>query len=268
MYKVVKRFADLLADSIVGLDGTKVFVGRTSLEFPDYDSLEKVMVEKNKPHMAIIANTKYSPAFQLADKKDVCTISAIVHTGVSAASYSLSGQHRGNNSFVLEITQSGPPGSAIYKLSKDNGNIFGAPLTVPGNGQVNIDDGTILSFGVEGNLATGDRYSWQTISMKELIYQTDTFISGLSINIHCADEAEYFGNDDFSGFIDQIVIFFQQNRAIHDNEYIYNISLDRGAHPQSGIRKGLFYGVITAIIEGAMYYKNQIPLIGETLVEV
>jgi len=269
MSKVVKRLASLISEKIVGIDGSKVFKGRYSLEFPDYEFIESAQVKKDQPYMAmVIASQKYDSAYTLADKKEIQTVSDIIHAGSSTASYSISGDHRGNNDFLLKITVSGSLGVAEYQLSKDNGETFEDSQVIPESGQVEIGDGTILTFGSEGNLVVGETYSWVTISMSELTYCTDTFIIKTVIQIYTADGIELFGDDNFTGYQEQVRDFITENRAIHDGSYIYRINLDQKAQPYSDTRNDLYRGLTSVIIEGALYYKKQIPLIGKAIAEV
>lgn len=270
MSNIVEKLKDMLVDSIIGRKAVaKVFTDRATLEFPDYDFLENVNVRKDEPYMAlIIASQAYSSMHRLVEKTAIQTVSEIEHQGSSQASFDLSGSHRGNNYFILEIVTSGALGAAEYHLSKDGGESFGEAQTVPPGGQVAIGDGTTLTFGAEGDLVAGDSYYWQTVSMMELKYRTDELTVRIVIELYTADEIELLGNDNFTGYFDQLKSFFTEQRAIHDGEHIFRINLDRKAQPYSDFRAGKFRGVISVIIEGALYYKKQVPLIGALVEEV
>lgn len=270
MSNIVEKLKDMLVDNIIGRKAaTKVFTDRATLEFPDYDFLENVDVKKDEPYMALIISSQaYSSMHRLVEKTAIQTVSEIEHQGSSQASFDLSGTHRGNNDFVLEIVTSGSPGAAEYRLSKDGGESFGEVQTVPADGQVTIGDGTTLTFGAEGDLVAGDSYFWQTISMMELKYRTDELSIRTIIELYTADEIELLGDDNFTGYLDQLRSFFIEQRAIHDGEHIFRVNLDRKAQPYSDFRGGKFRGVISVIIEGALYYKKQVPLIGALAEEV
>lgn len=270
MSNIVEKLRDLLADSIIGRKSTgKVFINRATLEFPDYDFLENVKVQKDEPYMAlVIASQAYNSMHRLVKKTAIQTVSEIEHQGSSQASYNMSGIHRGNNSIVLEIVTSGAFGVAEYRLSKDGGESFGEVQTVPADGQVAIGDGTTLTFGGEGDLVAGDSYSWQTVSMMELKYQTDELTIRIVIEIYTSDDVELLGDNDFKGYLYQLKSFFTEQRAIHDGKHIFRVNLDRKAQPYSDFRAGKFRGVISVIIDGALYHKKQVPLIGALAEEV
>ena len=270
MSNIVEKLKDLLVDSIIGRKGgAKVFINRATLEFPDYDFLENVDIQKDEPYMAlIIASQSYNSMHRLVEKTVIQTISEIEHQGSSQASYDLSGTHRGNNSFVLEIVASGALGVAEYHLSKDGGESFGEVHTVPPDGQVAIGDGTIFTFGEEGDLVDGDSYFWQTISMMELNYQTDEMTVQIVIELYTANEVELLGDDEFTGYLDQLKSFFIEQRAIHDGQHVFRVNLDKKVQPYSDFRAGKFRGVMSVIIDGALYHKKQVPLIGALVEEV
>jgi hypothetical protein len=268
MYKITKRLAELLVDHIVGPNGTKVFNDRYTLHFPGDDEIEKAGVALNNPYMSILNSPKFQRKRGLAKTEPVQTISDIVHTGSSVASYSLSGKHIGNNNYVLEITLSGPLSVAAYRLSDDGGESFRMSEVISGNGQVEIGDGTTIVFGSEGNLVAGDRYIWNTVSVQKQTHQTHSFTTKASISIHCGTERELYGEGNFVGYIDQLLSFFQRNGHIHDGKYIYQIDLDEGSQPYMEKRNDTYYGVLIVIISGELYYEKQVPLIGETAVEV
>ena len=268
MYKITKRLTEMLVNHLVGPNGTKVFEGRYSLHFPSDDEIEKIGIALNNPYMSILNSPKFQRERRLAKTETVQTISDIAHTGSSVASYSLSGKHIGNNNYILEITLSGSLSVAAYRLSDDNGESFGMSAVIPGNGQVVIGDGTTMIFGSEGNLVAGDRYIWNTISVQKQTRQTHSFTTKASISIHCGTELELYGEGNFEGYIDQLLSFFQLNGQIHDGKYIYQIDLDEGSQPYTEKRNDTYYGVLLVIISGELYYEKQVPLIGETAVEV
>jgi len=262
MYKAVKKLSELLADHIVGLNNKKVFTERVSYVFPDFDFLES-NVKKYEPYMfVLIARQNFIEDYLLADTVDIQTISSVTHQGTSVASYSLSGSHIGNHKYQLKIETSGPLGTAEYRLSGDDGQTWGSLETVQANGQITIADGTIFTFGAEGDLIQGDIYSWETVSMQDKIFQTDRLTFALRIEIYAAYEDEFFGTGSRLGYPDQLLNFFKANRAIHDDEYIYRLNLDKGAQPLSDIRAGLFRSGVSVMLEGSLYHKIRVPLIG------
>lgn len=262
MYKSIKILSDLLVDSIVGLNNKKVFAERVSYDFPDYNFLESI-VKKYEPYMfVLILRQNFINEYTLADTKDIQTVSAVMHSGTSSASYSLSGSHIGNHKYQLKIETGGSLGIAEYRLSGDDGQTWGSLETVPANGQIAIGDGTIFTFGSEGDLVQGDIYSWETVSMQDKIFQTDKFMFALRIEIYAAYEDEFFGTDSRLGYPDQLLNFFSENRAIDDGEYIYRINLDKGSQPLSDIRAGLFRSGVSVLLEGSLYHTIRVPLIG------
>ena len=267
---IVEILAGIIADNIIGRDGTtKVFLNRYTTEFPDYEFIEKADVKANQPYMAIvIASQSYNPNYYLADRQDIQTISDITHTGTSIASYALSGTHRGNNSFAIRIAASGALGVAQYEWSKDGGEIYTSPQIVPANGQIDNGDGTIFIFGDEGDLVMGDVYTWDTVSLKELTYHTDTVNYNVSIQLYVNNADELFGKTGFTGYLDQLRKIFIENRAITDGDYIYRVSLNKKAQPYSDSRAGKYRGLLSVIVEGALYYKKQVPLIGAVTEEI
>jgi hypothetical protein len=266
---IIERLGSLLADNIIGRDGTsKIFVKRYTVHFPDYDFIEKVDVKENQPYMAlIISSYVFNSNYHLANKKAIQTISDIDHQGTSAASYVLTGTHRGNNNFVIRIAASGALGTAQYQWSKDGGDNYTNAQVVPPNGQIINGDGTTFTFGSEGNLVMGDVYTWETVSMMELTYCTDAVVYNVSIQLYTATKIELFGNTKFTGYLDQLRQFFVEHRAINDSEYIYRVSLNKKAQPYSDTRAGKYRGLLTIVIEGALYHKKQVPIIGTTTVE-
>jgi hypothetical protein len=262
MYKVVKKLSEMLADHVIGLNNTKVFAERVSYVFPDFDFLES-NIKKHKPYMfVLIARQNFIDDYILSDTVDIQTISSIAHQGTSPASYSISGDHIGNHKYQLKIETSGSLGAAEYRLSLNDGQTWGSLETVPSDGNITIGDATIFTFGAEGDLVQGDIYSWETVSMQDKIFQTDKFTFALRIEIYAAYEDEFFGTDSRLGYPDQVLNFFKANRAIHDNEYIYRINLDKSAQPLSDIRAGLFRSGVSVILEGSLYHTIRVPLIG------
>lgn len=270
MSNIIERLGSLLADNIIGRDGTsKVFTKRYSVQFPDYDFIERADVQENKPYMALVISSQtFNPNYHLADKNTIQTISDITHQGSSAASYVLTGTHRGNNKFAIRIAASGALGIAQYQWSKDGGDNYTSAQVVPLNGQIINGDGTTFTFGSEGNLVMGDVYLWETVSMMENTYCTDAVVYNVSIQLYTSTQIELFGNTGFTGYLDQLRQFFVGHRAIDDSEYIYRVSLNKKAQPYSDTRAGKYRGLLTIVIEGALYHKKQVPIIGATTVEV
>lgn len=269
MLKVVEKLASMLENHVIGTNGqTKVFTDRTTLEFPDYEFIENVKVVANEPYMAIVFGPRYTPSYNLVKTEPINEISDIVHQGSSQASYSIVGDHRGNNSYIIEIVTGGPLGTAEYRISTDGGETWTDPATVPVSGAIEIGDGTVFQFGPEGDLVQGDTYSWETKSLLELTYQTDEVVIDLAIDVYTANAKELLGDAAFDGYLKQIRTFFQANRAIHENGDIWRIALGRGNQPYSDVRAGKYRGFIAAEISGALYYKKQVPTVEALDLEV
>lgn len=262
MPDIVGKLGEFLASRIVGLDGSScIFMGRVSHVFPDLNFISNAVV-KNAPYLSIpIASGVYKSSYLLVNKNNIRTISEVIHSGTSAAGADISGAHRGNNNFLLEIISGGFRGQAIFRLSSDGGISWGENQSVPHNGQIEIGDGTILTLGAQEELIEGETYAWQTVSMQERIYQTDDLMLRLALNFYAASEVELFGNADFEGYFQQAVNIIKENRAISDGEHIWKLSLDAEAQPISDQRADKYRVVIGTILEGSLYYKKRVPLI-------
>jgi hypothetical protein len=259
----------MLEQTIVGTDGQmKVFTGRTTLEFPDYEFITEVDVKANQPYMALISAPRFTPAVSLMKKEAKKERTEVTHEGTSGASYTLMGTHRGNNNYVLEIALGGPLGTATYHLSKDGGQSWGDTIIVPVDGLIDIGDGTTFVFGDEDDLVTDDKYSWQTTSLMEFTHRTDEVTIEVSVDVYTAQAKELLGEGSFVGYIEQIRRFFSEHRALHYDGYIFAMEMKEGYQPLSDTRAGKFRGFIGVAISGALYHKTQAPTFREFEVEL
>ena len=268
-YKIIRKFSSILGNSITGRDSSKVFKSdsRRSIDFPDLAELEKI-VQKDEPYMnLLIGKQKFQEDYSYVDYSDVIEISDITHEGISSISYEIVGDHRGNNNYILEIIQSGPLGTAMYKLSGDGGETFSAPCAIPGDGQISVGDGTSFIFS-EGSLTSGDRYLWATTSIRKERYRTDSFTITLHVHIYTRLKCELVGDEKYDGYLDIIETLVREKRGFHDDDVIFAMKLDQDTHPEIGERGSLNHGVISLIIEGSLYSYNELDLLNAVSVEV
>jgi len=266
--KVLTAIGTAIASKLTGVneDGETFypFVNRWDYGFPDDEFIENCEIAKYKPFMSVYGSFKYVRDWSLVDKDGTQSKSNVEHDGTSVLNYALEGEHRGNNDYVLEIVTGGALGTALYKLSKDGGESWGDPSIVPDNGRIVISDGTTLVFTGVGSLVTGDRYSWETVSLVKETYRSYRFAGTVDIELLAATEIELLGDTETVGYLDQLVNLFSEKAGVVMDSFSHVItSIKEMPSPIGDIRVDKYRGAVVIDVEGCLYTSKDVPMIGE-----
>lgn len=151
----------------------------------------------------------------------------IVHEGTGTESVSLTGNHAGNNKFVVEITASGTVGTdGQYQLLSTpwTGSEWGEEVEVssgdiPADGKIEVSNGTTFCFEVGQSVVLGDTYSWETSAYRVLNQQIRDAVIPVTAEIEAQNEEEAVGE---GGYMDQLMLMFAHKRLsaeLYDGHY-------------------------------------------------
>jgi len=146
--------------------------------------------------------------------KNIYEPGTITHEGEGTEDVELSGAHRGNNRYVLEITESGTIGTdGSYELRKTpwTGSDWGTEVVVssgsiPASGKIEVGNGSIFEFTLNGNVVLGDTYSWETEAYKVSHVQGRAVTLNAKIEFYFFKPLEQIWKD--YNPLDQMLLFF------------------------------------------------------------
>ncbi|TET23428.1 MAG: hypothetical protein E3J71_02300 [Candidatus Stahlbacteria bacterium] len=153
---------------------------------------------------------------------------SIVHTGTGTEEVSLTGTHSGNNSYVIEITESGEVGSGgKYELRKTpwTGSAWGTEEVVSSgpipteDGKIDVGNGSTFSFTLDEEVVAGDTYAWETEAYKVTNQQIRNATVSISAHIYAQNEEEVIGS---GGYFDQLMLMFHRKTLaaeLYDGHY-------------------------------------------------
>jgi|GEM_PF-2046033 len=141
----------------------------------------------------------------------------IIHTGTGTESVSLTGNHAGNNRFVLEITSTGTVGTdGQYLLLKIpwTGSEWGTETEVssgdiPADGRIACSNGTHFEIETGQTVVDDDTYSWETAAYRVLNQQIRDAVIPVTAEITAQTEDEAVGE---GGYMDQLMLMFAHKR--------------------------------------------------------
>lgn len=266
--KVLTAIGTAVASKLTGVNEDEEtfypFVDNWDYGFPDDEFIENCDIAEGKPHMNVYGSFKYVRDWSLVDQEGTQSKTSIVHEGTSVLNFALEGDHRGNNDYVLEIITGGALGTALYHLSMDGGESWGDPIIVPANGRIIIGDGTTIVFTGVGDLVTGDRYSWQTVSLITQKYRSYRFMGSVDIELLAAAKTELMGDPETTGYLDQLVNLFSDKAGVVMDSFSHiTTSIKEMPSPTHDIRVNKYRGTVIIDVEGCLYVSKDVPMIGE-----
>ncbi|TKJ41321.1 hypothetical protein CEE36_08375 [candidate division TA06 bacterium B3_TA06] len=153
----------------------------------------------------------------------------IVHTGTGMGKdkVSIDGNHSGNNSYVIEITESGEVGSGgKYELSKTpwTGSEWGeeevvSSGSIPSDGKIEVGNDSTFVFQLNENVVQGDTYSWETEAYRVTNQQIRNATVPITAEIETVNEEEIIGS---GGYLDQLMLMFARKKLaaeLYDGHY-------------------------------------------------
>lgn len=156
-------------------------------------------------------------------------VGTIVHTGTGMGEdkVSLEGAHSGNNSYVLEITESGQVGTGgSYELRKTpwTGSDWGEEEVVssgaiPADGKISVGNGSTFVFTVGENVIQGDTYSWEAEAYRVTNQRIRDVTVPIDAEIEAATEEEVIAS---GGYLDQLMLMFARKKLaaeLYDDHY-------------------------------------------------
>ncbi len=172
-------------------------------EKPVWDFITANISENNPYCCIVISDYKETPMGFLYDTYVEYIITDITHTGSGAATYEITGNHKGNNSYILKITTGGTVGTEPYPqyAIQINGGDWSAPEDIPADGKISIGDGTTFEFEVDGSVVTDDTYEWQTIAKRLNVFKEKGINIKIRTEIWAKKKKELFESG--TGYLDQ-----------------------------------------------------------------
>jgi len=167
-------------------------------EKPDFDFVIANVIENNPYCLIVISDYKETLFNSFFDTYPEYYITNVIHSGTGSAEYEITGNHEGNNSYVLTIitggTIGGGPPYPEYNLAI-NGKP-GATQIIPADGKIPIGDGTTFEFEIGGEVVQNDIYSWSTVARRVNINKEKEIEFKLRVTIWSRTKKELFATDD------------------------------------------------------------------------
>jgi len=261
---ILQNLGAAIVPKILSVDGQSApFTDRWGTGFPTDKDIQEYQIVPGKPAMRLYASEqRYIRDWALVKTEKDIRITGIIHEGSSTLMYELTGEHRGNCSYILKIVEGGDPGVATYTLSNDGGESWSETYTIPGSGEVVIGDGTTMVFSGYGQFIADDAYSWQTVSLQINTYRTHRLTGQISIDMIAAD------SDEMENYHGQLISLLSKETGFNNGGSIINISIANTYTPIEDDRIMKYRVAVTIGIDGALYITKQIPLAGLITVEI
>jgi len=264
-YKTIEHYLKQIENSL----SVKVFQQSRRLvrEKPVWDFIKANVTENNPYCLISISDYKESAMGFLFDTYVDYSVSDITHTGTSAATYQITGSHKGNNSYILKITTEGTIGTAPYpqySLQVNGGN-WSAVAEIPADGKISIGDGTTFEFEVGGVVILDETYAWQTIAKRINVTKDKEIQVGIRIEIWAKTKKELF---ETGGYYKQLSAQLTE-RYVTDGEQVIQQMPGSSRFFQSDFEKqnNIVRGVQTIIYNGATYTTKEDALVCEFKIE-
>lgn len=230
-------------------------------EKPDIDFIT-AHVAKDDPYCLIsIADYKETPLGNFFDTYIQYEISDIIHTGTGTAAHQITGDHEGNNSYILKITAGGIIGTEPYPeySLKINDGEFSTPQDIPGDGKIAIGDGTTFEFEVGSTVVTNDEYAWQTFALRINIHKEKILEIKFRVDIWAKTKQELFQTDGYFDQLSKLII----DRYVTDGVQVIHQSPGPSRWIQSEFERehNLIHGALEISYTGAIYTTTEDALV-------
>ncbi len=266
-YKKIEEYLKQIENSV----SVKVFEQSRRLvrEKPDWDFI-KANVSVGNPYCCIVISAyKETPMGFLFDTYTDYSKTDITHTGSGTATYELTGNHKGNNSYVLKITTGGTVGTEPYPqyaLSFDGGETFGDPQDIPADGKISIGDGMAFEFEVGGAVVIDDTYAWQTIAKRVSVFKEKGITIKIRTEIWAKKKKELFESEE--GYLDQFSNLLIE-RYVTDGVQVIRQLPGTGRWIQTEFEEEneIVRAALEVTYEGAHYSTKEDALVGELIIQ-
>jgi hypothetical protein len=234
-------------------------------EKPDIDFIV-ASVKENEPYCCITINDYQEKKFgTLFDIYSEYIKSSITHLGIGDATYQITGNHQGNNSFQLKISSGGIIGDSPapqYRLKINDGS-YSDPADIPDSGKILIGDGTTFEFTVGGTVVAGDAYSWTTTAQRVNVYKEKEITFKLRADIWTKTKKELFMAGGYFDQLSRLMI----DRYVTDGEQVIYVSPSPSRWIQSEFEQenNLIRGAQEIAYQGAIYTQKVDALITQFL---
>jgi len=230
-------------------------------EKPDFDFIKASVSEGNPYCLITIADYAENPLGTLFRTYITYTVGSITHLGTGTATYAITGDHEGNNTFLLEITTSGIIGTEPYpqyRLKQNDGE-FSTPQDIPADGAIAIPDNTIFTFEVGGAVVADDTYAWQTFALRANITKEKAITLRLRAAIWAKTKKELFAT---GGYFDQLSKLLV-DRFVTDGEQAIRQSPGPSRWIQGEFERenDLIQGALEITYQGAIYSSREDALV-------
>jgi len=192
-------------------------------EKPDYDYITARVTENDPYCLITIDDYKETDYGSFYDTYTEYYITAINHTGSGTTKCSISGNHEGNNSFILKISQAGiigTPPLPEYQL-KRNDQEFTPSAQIPADGRIAIGDGTTFAFEIGEEVIAEDAYTWSTIARRVNIIKIKEINLTLRATIWSKTKQELYSE---TGYLTQLSSLIKE-RFVTDGIQVVRQSL-------------------------------------------
>ena len=236
-------------------------------ENPDFDFIAANVTEDNPYCLISISGYKENPRGFLFDIITEYEITEIEHTGTGIATYQITGNHKGNNSYVLKITTGGTVGTEPYPQYsiQINGGDWSTPVDIPADGKILIGDGTTFEFEIGDLVVVDDTYSWQTIAKRVNVFKEKEIDIKIRIEIWAKTKKELFETGGYFSQLSSLLI----DRYVTDGEqFIRQLSgsphwLQSDFEKENEITKG----AQEVIYHPAIFTTKEDALVGELIIQ-
>ena len=264
-YKKIEEYLKQIENSL----SVKVFEQSRRLvrERPNWDFIAADVTEDNPYCLISLSGYKENPMGFLFDTYIEYAITDIIRTGTGTAEYQITGNHKGNNSYILKITTGGTVGTLPYPqyTIQINGGDWSTPADIPADGKISLGDGSTFEFEVGGLVVLDDTYSWQTIAKRVNVDKEKEIGIKIRIEIWSKTKKELFETDGYFSQLTKLLI----ERYVTDGIQVIKQMPGTAYWIQSEFEKEneIIRGALEVAYLGAYYTTKEDALVGELVIQ-